>query len=223
MTPPTPTPDLAQDLIRIHKVITRALYIGLIKGREYLHSGFPQPQLLHGYSSFIHCLVEVLRSHHQGEDLVAFPAFMKVLPSAPYAKLSTDHHSIEMLLTPITLVITDLLGDTSSRGLMAIVDTLGKLAAIWEPHILLEERYFSREAINAVISSVEQGRISEAASKHSQEHSGPPYWVVPFVLYNLEPEDRALMAANLPPMILNELVPKVWKDQWAPMKPFLLN
>jgi hypothetical protein len=218
MTPTSPTPDLAQDLVCIHKVITRAIYISLIKGREYL-----QPQLIHGYSSYFHCLSEVLGSHHRGEDLIAFPAFMKVLPSAPYAQLSADHHAVEMLLVLIPQAITDLSRNTPNKGLKAIVDTLGKLSAIWEPHILLEEHYFSKEAINAVIDLDEQRRIGEAAAKHSQEHSGPPYWVVPFILYNLEHEDRATMAANFPPMILDELVPIVWKDQWAPMKPFLLN
>jgi hypothetical protein len=223
MTPTTPTPDLAQDLVRIHKVITRALYISLIKGREYLQSGFPQPQLLHGYSNYIHCLSEVLGSHHRGEDLIAFPAFMKVLPSAPYAQLSADHHVVDLLLASIPQAITDLSGYTPNKGQKAIVDTLGKLSAIWEPHILLEEHFFSKEAINAVINLDEQKRIGEAASKYSQEHSRPPYWIVPFILYNLEPDERALMAASFPPAIVNELVPVMWKDQWAPMKPFLLN
>jgi hypothetical protein len=223
MTPNTPTPDLAQDLIRIHKVITRALYTSLIKGTEYLQSGFPQPQLIQGYSNYIHCLSEVLGSHHRGEDLIAFPAFMKVMPSAPYAQLSADHHAVDMHLAIIRPAITDLSGDTPVKGLKVIVDTLGKLSTIWEPHILLEEHFFSKETINAAIDLDEQRRIGEAASKHSQEHSGPPYWVVPFILYNLDPEDRAVMAANFPPAILNELVPIVWKDQWAPMKPLLLD
>ena len=34
--------------------------------------------------------------------------------------------------------------------------------------------------------------------------------------------DRAYMAGEMPPIISQELVPVVWKDQWAPMKPFLL-
>ncbi|OGN97410.1 MAG: hypothetical protein A2Z71_10890, partial [Chloroflexi bacterium RBG_13_50_21] len=209
MTPTNTTPDLAQDLIRIHKVITRALYTSLIKGREYFQSGFPQPDLLHGYSNYIHCLSEVLGSHHRGEDLIAFPAFMKVMPSAPYAQLSADHHAVEMLMISIPQALKDLSGETPNMGLQPIVDTLEKLSAIWEPHILLEEHFFSREAIKAAIDLDEQRRIGEAASTYSQEHSGPPYWVVPFILYNLEPDERAIMAANFPPAILNELVPIV--------------
>jgi hypothetical protein len=223
MTPNPPTPDLAHDLVRIHKIVTRALYISLIKGREYLQSSLPQPQLLQGYSCYVHCLSAVLGSHHRSEDLIAFPAFMKVLPSAPYAQLSADHHAVEMLLAQLPQAITDLSGDMHNIGLMAIVDILGKLSPIWEPHILLEEHFFSKGAISAAIDVEEQRKISDAFGKYSQEHSEPPYWVVPFIIFNLEPQDRAIMVANFPPQVMNELVPTVWKDQWAPMKPFLLS
>jgi len=223
MTPNTPTPNLAQDLIRIHKVITRALNVGKVKGIEYLQSGFPSAQLLLGFTSYTHCLSSVLGSHHQGEDTIAFPAFRKVIPSAPYAQLLVDHHAIEMLLALFPQAIGDVSGDAPENGLRIIVDTLQKITEVWEPHIQLEEQYFSKEAITAVIDCEEQKRIGEATSKYSQEHSGPPYWVVPFILFNLDIEDREIMAANFPPMIISELVPKVWKDQWAPMKSFLLN
>jgi hypothetical protein len=223
MTTATLTPDLAKDLILIHKVITRALYISLIKGREYLQSGFPPTQLLAGYSDFIHCLEEVLKSHHQAEDLIAFPQFMKVLPSAPYAKLSTDHYAIAMLLKSIPQAVTDISGDSPNNGLKLIVDSLGRLSGIWEPHILLEEHFFSKQAISTAFSLEEQRRISIATNKYSQEHAAPPDLVIPFVLFNLDPDHRALMALNFPPMILDELVPVVWKEQWAPMKPYLFN
>ncbi len=217
------TPSLAQDLIRIHKIITRGIYTSLIKGTEYLGHGVPKVEIIHGYAKYVHCLTEVLSAHHTSEDLIAFPAFMKYLPSAPYAQLSADHHAVEKLLTNMPEAIKDISGEPPSAGLEVIVANLEKLTAIWEPHILLEEHYFSKEAINSAINLDEQKRIGEASAKHSQEHSGPPQWVVPFFLYNLEPEERAIMAANFPPMVTNELIPNVWKDEWVPMKPFLLD
>jgi hypothetical protein len=30
------------------------------------------------------------------------------------------------------------------------------------------------------------------------------------------------MAQQMPPVVSQELVPVAWKEQWAPMKPFLL-
>lgn len=223
MTPTTPTPNLAQDLIRIHRVITRGLTVGIAKGTEYLQSGFPQPQVFLGYSNYAHSLASVLGAHHQGEDQVAFPVLRIQLPFAPYERLSADHHEIELLLDLIHQAILDLSGNAPKDGVKILVDCLRRVYTIWVPHIQLEEHHFSRETIGEIMSLENQRQLSEAMGKHSQEHAGPPYWVIPFVLFNLGPEDRAAMAATFPPMIMGELVLKVWKDQWAPMKSFLLD
>lgn len=217
------TPNLAKDLIRIHKVITRSIQVSLSEGNKHLQLGFPTPEAQQGYSSYIHSLASVLESHHQSEDQIAFPAFRNVLPLAPYAQLTAEHHQFEILLAKIPVRITELSGDSPMNTLKELVDILEELSSLWKPHIHVEEEYFSEEVLNAVMNPEEQGRISAASSQYSQEHSGPPFWVVPFILYNLEPDERAVMASFLPPVIKDELVPKVWKDQWAPMKPYLLD
>ena len=219
----TATPDIAQDLIRIHRVITRGLNVGIAKGAEYLQSGLPQPRVFLGYSNYAHSLASVLGAHHQGEDQLAFPVLRIQLTSAPYEQLAADHHKIELQLDMIHQAVADLSGDAPKDGVKILVDCLRRVYAIWVPHIQLEEHHFSREAISTIMSLENQRQLSEAIGKHTQEHAGPPHWVIPFVLFNLEPEDRAAMAATLPPMITDELVPKVWKDQWAPMKSFLLD
>jgi hypothetical protein len=215
--------NLAQDLIRIHKVITRAKGICLQNGRDYLESGVPSKRLLAGYSSYVHCLATVLRTHHLSEDLIAFPAFRFVLPDAPYARLASDHHKIEMLLASIQPAIKELTGATPANGLRLIITSLEKIDTLWDPHIHLEEQYFSSDALNLVMNTEEQQRISQVTNRYSQEHSEPPYWVVPFVLYNLEGEDRQVMANNLPKDVVDEKVPVTWKEKWEPMKPFLLD
>jgi hypothetical protein len=42
-------------------------------------------------------------------------------------------------------------------------------------------------------------------------------------LYNLTREDREAMATMIPKTLVEEMVPVVWKEKWAPMKPFLLE
>jgi hypothetical protein len=164
-----------------------------------------------------------LGTHHESEDQIAFPAFQQVIPSAPYARLTADHQKIESRLTKTPIWIKDLSGENSEFALRELMNILREISRLWIPHIMVEEEYFAQEALNAVMSPEEQGRIGTAASQYSQEHSGPPYWVVPFILYNLELDERKIMAANFPPTIMDELVPKVWKDQWTPMKPYLLD
>ena len=59
--------------------------------------------------------------------------------------------------------------------------------------------------------------------KLSMRNSGPDYLVVPFMLYDLDPEPRAIMTAALPTVVTEQLVPVAWKDRWATMKPYLLD
>ena len=51
----------------------------------------------------------------------------------------------------------------------------------------------------------------------------PAYLVVPFVLYNLSPEDRRIASKGFPEMVTKQLVPIDWKDKWISMQPFLLK
>jgi hypothetical protein len=46
---------------------------------------------------------------------------------------------------------------------------------------------------------------------------------MPFVLYNLPAEERAILAQKMPPIVTQQLLPVDWKEKWAPMQPFLLD
>jgi len=216
------TSNLAHDLVRIHKVITRAIDVSLITGSQYLQNGFTNSQVQAGYSCYSHTLADVLDAHHLSENEVIFPEVRKYIPSAPYGRLTAEHSQVERMLEVMRAAI-EKLPDDYHAGLTELLGTLRKLSALWSSHYQLEEQNFSTSAVNAVMSQEDQMRLSAAATKHSQEHSGPPYWVVPFVLFNLNQEDRLAMSSTMPPVIIEELVPKTWKDQWAPMKPFFLD
>ena len=97
------------------------------------------------------------------------------------------------------------------------------LAEIRHPHIADEESVFSSERLGAVAALDEQLTVARLAAEHGMKHSGPDYLAVPFVLYNLSPEDRATMAEGMPPIVVQQLVPVAWKEKWEPMSPFLLG
>ena len=52
-------------------------------------------------------------------------------------------------------------------------------------------------------------------SQHRPGGGPPDPVVVPFILYDLPAEDRAIMAPHMPPVVTQELVPVVWKEHWA--------
>jgi hypothetical protein len=216
-------PNLAQDLLRIHRAITRGLTVGVEKGAEFAEHGFPDPGLRRGFTDYTLSLAVVLRAHHLGEDEIAFPFFRERLPASLYERLAADHHKIEALLNPLRQAIANVAATGGQADLNRVVDDLRSIGAVWTPHIRLEEGHFSEEALSAVMTMEEQGRLSGMMAKHSQEHATPGYLALPFTLFNLQAEDRAAMSATMPSMVIDELVPKAWKDQWAPMRPFLLE
>ncbi len=218
-----PTSELARGLIRIHKVITRGLEVGLREGRNYLDKGFSQGLALAGYSTYVYSLGATLKAHHTSEDQVVFPEIRNVLPMVPYERLASDHQKIEAQLKPLSEAVTNLSGGAPEKSVKSIMDALDQISAIWYPHIKVEESNFSEEVISTRFPLEVQMRIGQASSKVSQEYARPPYWVIPFTLFNLDPAERKQMEAALPPTMMDELVLKAWKEQWSSMKPFLLE
>ena len=100
---------------------------------------------------------------------------------------------------------------------------LSRMVEIWQPHIAKEETDFSPEVAAELMSPSEHIEMSQKSAAHSQEHAQPAPLAVPFLLYNLEGDDRAYFLTVMPHEVTQHLVPVVWKDEWAPMKPFLLD
>jgi hemerythrin-like domain-containing protein len=217
------TPSPARDLVRIHRVITRGIATVIERGDEFRQTGFPDQHLRQGFTDYSRSLATVLDGHHLSEDSILFPAFKVKLPQAPYGKLSENHREIEALLVPVNQALAELSTPAEKNALAQLVDTLRKITEIWAPHIRMEESIFSHEALSEVMTQAEQTQLTVDIGKFSQEYSLPPYLITPFVLFNLNSEDRVVMLSHMPLGIMGDLVMKAWKDQWAAMKPFLLR
>jgi len=201
---------LAQDLVHIHRVITRALNIDIVNGIEYLQTGFPSPNAMLGYTKFNRCLLSIIHSHLQAEELVAFPALRKVLPLAPYAQLTAEHRRIDSLLSLVPDLILDISGHAPQYGLRILIIILRKLSKAWVPHIELEEQYFSHETITEIIDGEVKQDINEMIDRFKLEYSRPPYWVIPFLLFNIDQADRTSLTGDFSSLIYEELNPYRW-------------
>lgn len=223
MEPINNPPNLAEDILRIHRVITRGLTVGVMRGSDFINEGFPDPNLQQGFALYLQGLIAVVSAHHLGEDEIAFPALKQKLPGVPYGKLGADHATIEKTLEMVKSKLPELAEVNPAAALVKAVDGIKSILAVWTPHIEIEQTAFSSTAIAGTMTLVEQAQVATAIGKHSQEHANPPFLAVPFVLFNLAPADRAEMAAMMPKMLVEELIPGDWKEKWAPMKPFLLD
>jgi hypothetical protein len=223
MIPNNNLPNLAGDLLRIHKAITRGLIVGVTRGSDFIREDFPDQSLQQGFALYLQALIAVVSAHHLGEDEIAFPAFKQKLPTVPFERLGADHITIETALDLVKSTLPELAGANPAAALVKAIAGLKSILAVWTPHIDIEQTAFSSTAIAGVMTPAEQAQVAGALAKHSQEHVGPPFFAMPFVLFNLAPADRAEMAAMMPKMVIQELIPGEWKEKWAPMKPFFLD
>jgi hemerythrin-like domain-containing protein len=211
------TSPLVESLLKIHKIITRALNVSIQKCDEYLgKSGVPAAEA-GGFLMYVTTLKRVLHSHHLTEDELAFPYFRAKL-EAPFDRLGEDHRTVARLL----VTLEECLPRLSSGGLGKLREVLGELEGEWAPHIKIEEENVTAEKLNRVADVPEQLRLIKQFEEHGRKNAGPGPLALPFFFYNLEGADREAFLVPFPWMVKKVLVPFVWRAQWKPMRPFLL-
>ena len=222
MAEPT-TPNVAEDLLCIHAIITRGLNVSIERGRAFTQGGYPDAPAREGFIDYVRSLVSVLHAHHLTESDVVFPSFRARVPDAPFDLLIAQHRDLEPLLQQANAAIGEVSAEAAAGAALArLIGLLERVAGLWHPHIRVEEDHFSPDRL-AVLFDVEQHEaLNRAAAGHSAQHSGPDYLVVPFLLHNLAPEKRRYFSRSMPPIVTEQLLPVVWKQKWAPMLPFLL-
>ena len=217
-------PNVATSLLFIHQVITRAIEVALDGCAQFAEGGFPDASAREGFGNYVRTLVTVLRAHHQTEDELAFPRMQERVPSAPYEAMEQEHLVIVPLLAEISdaIDVVERSKDTYSP-VKNLRNLLAQLRHVWYPHIRKEEDNFSPEVLARLFSTEEHLHLIGVLTEHAKKIAQPDFLVVPFMLFNLPPDERAQFALGLPPFVTQQLVPIVWKDKWASMKPFLLD
>jgi hemerythrin-like domain-containing protein len=211
-------PNVGNDLVRIHKVVTRALGVLLLNVLDPNTAGKHRA----GFSSYLRSLTILLHAHHSGEDELAFPFWKIRFPSGPFDELSRHHRQVVTYLEQFEDWIKK--GDSAWQedALKALQKAISDLQALWHEHIALEEDAIGPEMARQYLSASENQQLGKQISDHSQARSQPGELVMPFIVYNLSGSDRAEFLKLLPPMVSGQLIPIVWKTVWEPMTPFLL-
>ena len=210
--------NLGEDLVRIHKVITRALTVSLenIQNTELPERHRP------GLAAYVRCLTILLHAHHSGEDELAFPFWKTRMPEGPFDKLIDQHRQMVAYLESLERWLSMGPDAWQVKALDDVHQGLTGLQNLWTAHIALEEETVGPEQSRRYLSPTENEQLSKQLSEHGQAHSQPGELVMPFVVFNLPVHDREIFMKLLPPIVVNELIPVVWKAAWEPMTPFLL-
>ena len=215
-----PVPNIGTSNLQVHDAITRALELTQMKCLEFSKpSAESDPSAQSGFILFVSTMGMVINAHHLGEDDVIFPHLMPSLIHAPFGELSAEHKIIDVILIKLRQTV-----EAPAQNLYSsLLDTVTQLIEHWTPHIAKEKQYIYLPEITAgFMSPEEQVKIMVDSSTHAMAQ-GNPALMMPFLLGNLIPEERAAFAFFLPPELTQTLIPIVWKPQWAPMQPFFLD
>jgi hypothetical protein len=211
-------PNVGSDLVRIHKVITRALAVSI---QNSLPGAVAEAHQA-GFAAYVRALTILLHSHHAGEDELAFPFWQAHLPIGSFDQLRGHHRQMAVFLSQLESWLAKGALAWHANALDELQQVFLGLQALWQTHIALEEAAIGPENSSKYLTPEENLQLGKQLTEHGQAHSQPNALVMPFVIFNLAGEDRAVFMKLLPSIMLQQLIPQVWKETWAPMMPFLL-
>jgi len=217
-------PNIGGTMTLVHHAITRGLEQSKIRSIIFRGDGYTNEAVRNGFEIYVRTLGMAINAHHSSEDQVIFPYLKAKLPDAPFDQISAEHQQMEVLLTELQKTAEALANqDQDNATLENLNRIVTSLTALWIPHIAKEQLYINDTTLTeAVMNEEEQNKLNEDVTKHSLDQ-GNPALMLPFLLYNLEPEERATMASLIPAELIEEMIPNVWKSQWWPMEPFLID
>jgi len=211
-------PNAGEDIQRIHKSITRALNLA--------HQHTEAPGVIQaqqdGFSAYLRALTILLHAHHSGEDALAFPFWRERFPKGPFDTLIAQHQGMLASLARLERWLEESPAAWKNDRLSELHTLVSQLQALWLEHIALEEATIGETASRRYLTPEENQHLAQQLAEHGQAHSIPNALVMPFIIYNLEEEERVKFARLLPQVVLEQLIPGPWKAIWAPMSPFLL-
>jgi hypothetical protein len=216
------SPNVIAGMLSIHAIVSRSLRVALERSEAFVQHGVPDARSHEGFIDYLRCLVSVLNAHHQTEDTLAFPSFREQV-DAPYDLLTEQHGLLHPMLEQARTIIEEAAdASRAAEPLARLYLVLRDIEELWHPHIGIEEEHFTVDRFAALMPPDEHLRLIGLFLDHTRQLTGPDYLILPFLIYNLEPRLRAIFAAEMPPIVTEQLVPVVWKEKWAPMQPFLL-
>ncbi|MCD8498571.1 MAG: hypothetical protein LRY35_00820 [Clostridiales bacterium] len=217
-------PNIGTAMILIHHAITRGLDVSKKQSIIFQQSGYPNTEIRDGYITYVRVWGRSLALTILAKIKVAFSYLKSILPDAPFDQLFSEHLEMDVILKELqTAVETLITSMDSSLSLEGISRVITRLTALWHPHIEKEQLYlYDASKTESLMTVDEQIKLIQDVSLISQKQGDPAY-LVPFLLFNLPQNERAGMAKAMPPNLIQELIPIVWKPKWSTMQPFLLD
>ncbi len=186
----------------------------------FIQNGFSDDTLKMGYLDYIFALSLMFESHHKTEDVIGFAYFREALSDTYFEWLFEDHDLITGFLNELAPIHHSLRRNESVyRDLISLKVVLMKIEDRWSQHIGLEEEEFVN-LIDGISTQEEKSQLIAKFLDFNRGYLIPNPNALPFMFYNLQPEDRSLVTKMHPKDWFIHLHSPEWAENWQAMKPF---
>jgi len=111
-------PNVANDIRRIHSIITRALNVSIENIPSLRQKG---TGVRDGFLNYLQCLATVINGHHLAEDEIGFPYFRDKIPEMPYDDMILQHKEMVVELEKVTAAVN------AARGMNDISSSIASM------------------------------------------------------------------------------------------------
>lgn len=133
-------PNIGEDFIRFHRIITRGLEVGIRNINQFLERGSIERENREGFLNYVEAFSSFLDGHHKVENQKLFPYFKPLVPDVPYVQLMKEHKVVESSLQEINSGLDSLRSKKDEiSSLHKLQSNFVKIDDLWHPHIQIEE------------------------------------------------------------------------------------
>ncbi len=190
----------------VHRALRRCLD-SIIRVLEH-----PVPERDRGdFADFIERFTKFLHSHHDGEEQVIFPSLRaaaeRVSMPAMLAHLNSWQAAHETLLSRLKQLEEACRSFRATGAKDGLVRSASQVKQLLFSHLDDEEAAVTEAVLPQLMSAEQAAGLSQAASKHGQQHGGP--MVLMMYLHGLTNEEQAHFS-TMPWIVRRLLVKRVW-------------
>jgi hypothetical protein len=206
---------LLRGLARVHAALRR----GLDTVVRVADGPVPEAERA-AFADFTGRFTSFLRSHHDGEEQLVFPALQQGLPdqAAQVAKWRADHEALLGALAELEAATTAFAAGGPQPPLARASTAV---RALLFPHLDAEEAALDEPTLARAFPGAAAEDLVRGLSRHGQKTGGPR--VLMFLLHGLTAEEQHEQLAALPWLVRRVLVRHVWARGYRPLLKYAHN
>jgi len=156
------------------------------------------------------CAITMLRAHHGYEDELLLPLLRRLEAEGPWEQVSEEHERLAALCSRL---------ERAGAGERA--DLLQSIHELVVPHMQAEEAHLTPDHWRQWLAEDEARAFGKEVAAHSRAHLKPSTKLLPLIVFNLTPSERAEFTERMPGFVVKGLVPYAFRPMWRKLRPFM--